>query len=110
MLSVSCRKRGFGVCQRQSKALLIDYEQHVALVHELIISHANIIDVTRNVGRDCNHIGADPGVSGPSRIEVVHRDIVAEQSSCNEQDESKQHTYDRVHWYLLQRFVTTIAP
>ena len=90
ILSVSRRERGFGVCERESKTLLVDDEEHVALVHELIIPHANIINPTGNVGRHCHHIGADAGVSGPWRIEVVDRHIVAEQTSCNEQDESKR--------------------
>jgi hypothetical protein len=101
ILSVSRRERGFGVCERESIAVLIDDEEHVALVDELIVPHANIINVTGNVWRNCSHIGADAGVSGPWRIEVVARHIVAEQTSRNEQDESKQHTYDSLHWHLL---------
>src|SRR5260370_23414302 len=81
MLSVSRRERGFGVCERESKALLVDDEEYVALVHELIIPHANIINPTGNVGRHCHHIGADPGVSGPWRIEVVDRHATVEIAS-----------------------------
>src|SRR5438105_14086391 len=110
MLSVSRRERGFGVGKRESKALLIDCEKHVALVHELIVPHANIINITGNVGRHCHHIGADTGVPGPWRIEIVSRHIVAEQTTCNEQDESKQDTYDGLHRYLLQWLVMTSAP
>jgi hypothetical protein len=84
MLSVSRRERGFGICERESKALLIDYEEYVSLVYELIITYANIINPTGNVRRDCDHICADAGVSRPWRIEIVGHHIVTEQTSCNE--------------------------
>jgi hypothetical protein len=107
---LSARERSFGVRERESIAILIDDEEHVALVDELIIPHANIIDVTGNIRRDCNHIGANPGVSGSWRIEVICRQIVAEHASCNEQDESKQHAYNGPHWYLLQCLAMTSPP
>jgi len=84
MLSASRRKHSFGVGERESVALLIDCEEDVALVHELVIPHANIIDVTENVGRDCNNIGADPSISGPWRVEIIPRYIVAKQTSRND--------------------------
>src|SRR5262245_17344242 len=110
MLSASRLERGFGVYECESIAILIDNEEHVVFVHELIIPHANIIDITGNIWRDCHHIGADPRVSSPWRIEVVPRHIVAEQTSYHEQDESKQHTYDGPHLYLLQWLATTSPP
>src|SRR5260370_34012910 len=110
MLSVSRRENSFSVGERASIPFLINDEEHVVLVHELVIPHPNVIDVTGNVGSDCNHIGADSGVSGPWRIEVIARHIVAEQTSCNEQDESKKHAYGGLHCYLLQWLVTTSAP
>ena len=84
ILSVFHRECGFGVGERQPVAIPIDDEQQVALVHELIVPHTNIIDVAGNVRRDRNHIGADPGVPGPWRIEIVARHVVAEQTSRDE--------------------------
>jgi hypothetical protein len=42
ILSVCRRDRCFGVCQRESEAILIDDEEHIVLVHEFIIPHTNI--------------------------------------------------------------------
>src|ERR1700741_2985932 len=98
MLGVSRRERSFGVSERKFVAFLIDNEEHITLVHELIIPHANIIDVTGNVRCNRNDVGTDSGVSGPWRIEVITHQIVAEQTSCDEQDESKHNTHDGLHW------------
>src|SRR5262249_45847189 len=97
MLGMSRLERSFGVGKCESIAFLIDDEEHVALVHELVIFNADLVDVAGNVRRHRNNVGADPGVSSPRRIEVIDRQIVAKQTSCGDQDESKQETYDGVH-------------
>src|SRR5262245_14209661 len=98
MLGWSRRQRGFGVCKGEAIALLIDYEEYVSCTHKLMMPYADIIHVTGDVGGDCNNVGTDPGVSSPGRIEVIARQIVAQQTSSNEQDDSEQSAYDRLHW------------
>ena len=101
MLSLSRRERGFGVCERDPVTLLIDEEQDVALVHELIVLHPHIIDITGDIRSDCHHIGSDTGVSCPGRVEIVVGHVVAEKTSYSEEDKRKQYTYDRQHRQLL---------
>src|SRR5262245_32456627 len=100
MLGLSGRQRGFRVCKGDAITLLICYEEYVSFAHELIISNADIVDVSGNVGSDCNNVGTDPGVPSPRRIKVVARQIVAQQTSSNEQDDSEQNAYDSLHWEI----------
>ena len=63
-------------------------------MHELIVFHPHIVDITGYVGSDCHHIRTDTGVSSPGRVEVVARHVVAEKTGDSEQDERKQYTDD----------------
>src|SRR6266436_8632139 len=101
VLSLSHRERGFGICERDPVTLLIDEEQDVALVHELIVLHPHIIDITGDIWSDWHHIGSDTGISCPGRVEIVVGHVIAEKTSYSEEDKRKQYTYDRPHRLLL---------
>ena len=80
-------------------------------MHELIVVHADIINVTGYVRGNRDDIGADAGIPGPGRIEIVGRHIVTKKAGYNEQDYSQQHTYDGMHLEsLLYRMLATSPP
>src|SRR6476646_1132453 len=97
MLSLFRGERRFGVRKRDPIAFLIDDEQQVALAHEVVVLHVNIINVTGYVRSNRDHVGTDAGISSPGRIEIVVSHVVAKKTGYSEEDKRKQHTYDRPH-------------
>jgi hypothetical protein len=62
---------GFGLPERERVAVVIDLEQDLAAPHRLVVDHQHLGDQAGDVGRDLDHLGADPAVPRPGLDLVV---------------------------------------
>jgi hypothetical protein len=86
------RASRFEPCFRVGKgdpiALLIHYKEQIAFVDEFVVVYTDVVDVAGNVGGNTDNISAYTGVPCPGRIKIIASHVVAEEASCNKQNES----------------------
>ena len=61
---------GFGLPQRQLKAVAVDAEENVSLLHDLVVAHKNLADEAGDVRGDLNDICTDASIARP-RLELI---------------------------------------
>ena len=66
-------------------------------MHELIILDPHFVDVARNIGRDRDDVGLDPGIAGPRREHVVIPQLVSADAGGSDEDQGDQNACGGFH-------------
>ncbi|MNM94802.1 hypothetical protein D3C81_1072210 [compost metagenome] len=74
---------GFGAGQGDAVLLLVQFEQHIALAHFLVIAHCHTLHLPGHLGTHRHHVGLQPGLLGIRRETVGQQ--VPQQAHGNQQ-------------------------
>jgi hypothetical protein len=63
---------GLGLAQGQLEAFLVDHKQDLIAGNRLVVTHLDLFDQARHIGRNLHDVGTDVTVPRPRRKHVVH--------------------------------------
>ena len=81
-----------GLTQGQGEAVLVDGEQHVATFDGLVVAHLDLLDQSRHIGGDLDHVSADMAVTGPGGKHVVDHHLPHEHGGEGHYQQGQDHT------------------